>query len=377
MSTDHDATARRPALVSPVSVTAGAVLHSADFIRPRLWDSGRTRLVLHAGVQINGTPHLGTNVMQTAAFLLAQEARERFGVPVLIRFGALDNAPYEVRACPDSGSLYERSFRNALGGPTVEDLAARYYGGLFDALSAATGVPYALETYTSQQSGRAFREEFLASLRQMDRLRWYLAPSTGTVPVSFPCPRCGWSQKYGEHTEVLTADAHEARFAAVCLDHGKYLVDVTADSDAFVGLTTLHRNLVKERVACRDDALPVIVKGADWAPGCRLLDEALQCCPDPVSPARLFTPVVLSDSGAKLSKTLIREGTADLSAETEPWMLDASRWAGTDEEYGRMLLDLVTRMLSEPRHFERGYTTREIARLIGRTPATRSAGPAR
>ncbi len=364
-----------PALVSPVSVTAGAVLHSADFIRPRLLASGHDRVVLYAGVQINGTPHVGTNVMQTAAFLLARAARERFGVRVLVRFGALDNAPYETRRCPETGSLYERSFGYVLGAARVGELVGRYYGGLFDELSAATGVPYEVETYTDQQSGRVFREEFLASLELMDRLRWVLAPSSGTVPVSFPCPRCGWSQKHGEQTELLSAGAREAHFAAVCLEHGKYLVEVAPGAEAFIGLTTLHRNLVKERVADREDALPVIVKGADWAPGCRLVDEAFLCYPGALPPPRVFTPVVLSDSGAKLSKTLIRQGTADLSEATEPWMLDASAWPGPRREYARMLLGLVARMLSEPRHFERGYTTREVARLIGRRAPGPSGGP--
>ncbi|MEU7133357.1 hypothetical protein [Streptomyces sp. NPDC046261] len=355
-----------PALVSPVSVTAGAVLHSADFILPRLLASGRDRVVLYAGVQINGTPHLGTNVTQTAAFLLAQAARERFGVRVLLRFGALDNSPYEVRTCPETGSLYERSFGYVLGEARVGELVGRHYGGLFDELSAATGVPYEVLTYTEQQAGRAFREEFLTSLGLMDTLRRTLAPSTGTVPVNFPCPRCGWAQKHGEQTELLSAGAREALFAAVCLEHGKYLVDVAPGTDAFIGLTTLHRNLLKERVAARDDALPVIVKGADWAPGCRLLDEAFLSYQGALPPPRVFTPVVLSDSGAKLSKTLIRQGTADLSEGTEPWMLDASAWPGSQREYARLLLGLVGRMLGEPRHFERGYTTREVARLIGR-----------
>ncbi|MEV6778323.1 hypothetical protein [Streptomyces syringium] len=357
--------APRPIPVSPVSVTAHAVLHSADFIHAQLRATRRDRVVLHAGVQINGAPHLGTNVMQTAAFQLAAAAQERFGVEPCLRFGALDNSPCETRVCPETGSVYERSFRHALGESRVRELVRLYYGALFDELSAATGVPYEVETYTRQQSQVAFREEFLASLGIMDTLRWILAPSTGTVPVSFPCPRCGWSQKHGEDTELLSADAGEARFAAVCLDHGKYLVDVTPGTDTYIGLTTLHRNLVKERVAARDpDALPVIVKGADWAPGCRLLDEAFLCYPGAVPPARIFTPVVLSDSGAKLSKSLLREGTADLSAETEPWMLDATAWRGTMAEYAHTLLGLGALMLSEPRHFERGYTTREVARLI-------------
>ncbi len=350
--------------VSPVSVTVGAVEHSIDFIRPQLRSRRATRIALYAGVQINGAPHLGTNVMQTAAFLLAQAARERLGVQAVLRFGALDNAAYETRECPRTGTQYERSYHHALGPDQIKGLTKRFYGDLFDALSTATGVPYETETYTRQQHGRPFREEFLKSLARWDQLRWVLAPSTGQVPISFPCPHCGWLQKYGEHTELLAVAATGARFAAVCLDHGRYEVDVHPDSEAYIGLTTLHRNLVKERVAAQGKALPVIIKGADWASGCRLLDEAFLCYPNSLPPPRIFTPVVLSASGAKLSKSLLREGTADLSPQTEPWMLDATAWNGTAQEHAFTLHRLVSLMLAEPRHFERGYTTLEVAHLI-------------
>ncbi|MBW5423155.1 hypothetical protein GKQ77_16540 [Streptomyces sp. BG9H] len=359
----------RIAPVSPVSVTTGAVEHSVDFIRPRLLASGHDRVSLYAGVQINGAPHLGTSVMQTSAFLLARTARDKFGVDVTLRFGALDNAGCETRRCPRTGTRYERSFRHALGGERIQELIRTYYGGFFDALSAITGVPHEIETYTQQQSRPDFRQEFLESLTRMDALRWVLAPSHGKVPMSPPCPRCGWAQKQGEHTEVLAAGPGHAELAAVCLDHGGYVARVRADGtdgadEAYIGSGTLHRNLLKERVAAREDALAVVVKGADWAAGCRLLDEAFLCYPQAVLPARLFTPVVLSASGAKLSKSLIRAGRTEATAGSEPWMLDAGAWPGTVEEYARLLLGLVTLMLSEPRHFERGYTTLEVARLI-------------
>ncbi|MEU4352401.1 hypothetical protein [Streptomyces sp. NPDC023838] len=353
--------------VSPVSVTVGAVEHSVDFIRPHLRARAAARVAVYAGVQINGAPHLGTGVMQTAAFLLAEAARDRLGVHAELRFGALDNAPYEIRVCPRTGTLYTRSYHHAVGPATIEELVKRFYGGLFDALTAMTGVPYTVETYTQQQQVPAFREEFLASLAQWDRLRWSLAPSSGRVPISFPCPRCGWLQKHGEDTELLAVDGSRARFTAVCLDHQRYEVEVRPDGDAYVGLTTLHRNVVKERLADRDAALPVIVKGADWAAGCRLLDEAFLCFPGSVlPPARVFTPVILSASGAKLSKSLMQEGKADLSPDTPPWMLDATCWEGTTEEYASTLHRLVSLMLSGPRHFERGYTTSEVVRLLGR-----------
>ena len=40
--------------------------------------------------------HLGTTLVQTAAFLLAKTARRESSIDTRVRFSALDNAPYEV-----------------------------------------------------------------------------------------------------------------------------------------------------------------------------------------------------------------------------------------------------------------------------------------
>ncbi|MGW7005987.1 hypothetical protein ACWGCW_25060 [Streptomyces sp. NPDC054933] len=78
--------------------------------------------------------------------------------------------------------------------------------------------------------------------------------------------------------------------------------------------------------------------------------------------------MVLTDSGAKLSKTLIRQSGTAAWPGTEPWMLDATSWEGPLDRYVGTLVWLASAMLSEPKHFERGYTTRELGRLIAKRP---------
>src|SRR4051794_34904489 len=53
----------------------------------------------------------------------------------------------------------------------------------------------------------------------------------------------------------------------------------------------------------------IMVKGGDWVFGSLLVDEALQAVglTRAQPPARLFCPQVVTDTGAKLSKSLIRE----------------------------------------------------------------------
>ena len=80
-------------LLSPNSVLANALLRTIDVLRPRVLAARPTRIEFVVGTQINGAPHLGTNLVQTAAFLLAKIARREFSIDTVVRFGALDNAP--------------------------------------------------------------------------------------------------------------------------------------------------------------------------------------------------------------------------------------------------------------------------------------------
>jgi len=79
-------------IISPNNVLANAMLRSVDMVRPRLQAMGPDRVAFCVGTQINGAPHLGTALVQTAAFLLAKATKRTFNVDAVVRFGALDNA---------------------------------------------------------------------------------------------------------------------------------------------------------------------------------------------------------------------------------------------------------------------------------------------
>lgn len=105
-----------------------------------------------------------------------------------------------------------------------------------------------------------------------------------------------------------------------------------------------------------------MVKGTDWMPGSLLVDGALQAVglARGQLPARLFCPMIVAVTGAKLSKSLIRSGEAALPEGAEPWMLDTRKWPGTVGEFA----DLAGLLLSHPRHFFRSYSAAELSRLM-------------
>ncbi|MFD4153862.1 hypothetical protein ACFWR4_14105 [Streptomyces hydrogenans] len=362
--------------VSPNTVLANALHHAEDVLTPRILASPPKRIVLVVGTQINGAPHIGTSLVQSLAFAMATRLRDRFALPTEVLFSALDNAPYELATDPTSGHRYQRAYAQALGEQALRDLVTALYQPLFTTLSGRLGIPHRIETYTQQQAGEHYRRTWLRLLPRIDAARWWLAPSTGTPHLRVPCPRpaCGWAEKHAERTRVRLTEPESAVVSAVCLHHGPYEATITPTDGGYLDLATLYRNLVKElTMTSPQGALHVMVKGGDWVFGSHLVDGALQAVglTRTQLPARLFCPQVVTDAGAKLSKSLIREGRALLPEGAAPWMLDTRQWPGTITEYVDQLLATAETLLSDPRHFFRSYSAAEIGRLIA-TPSPRS-----
>jgi ASC-1-like (ASCH) protein len=356
-------------LISPNSVLANALLRSIDLLRPRVLAARPTRIEFVVGTQINGAPHLGTNLVQTAAFLLAKIARREFSIDTVVRFSALDNAPHDVVLDPETHHAYQQTYYHALGKDTISELIEGYYQAFFRSLAEATDTDYAVETYTDQQATPGFRAEFLRTLDRLEDIRWWMAPSHGVIHVRVPCPDCGWAEKRGDRTKLAHLDEDGATFTAVCFDHGPYEAHIDPEDDApYLDLATLYRNLVKERAFGRDNGtLHVMMKGGDWTFGCQLVDGALGALDTPPAhmPIRIFTPQVLAPTGAKLSKSLLREqGTGALPADVEPWMLDTTAWPGSVHDYVDALVWLVGELLTDPKHFFRSFTVKELGRLM-------------
>ncbi len=123
------------------------------------------------------------------------------------------------------------------------------------------------------------------------------------------------------------------------------------------------------------DAPPghVMVKGGDWVFGSPLVDYDMQAAWPGVNgrlPARLFCPQVVTDTGAKPSRSLIRDGR-----DPRGW---GRRLEARHPHVGRLvarvrrgLLHTAEVLLSEPRHFSRSYAAGELGRPMT-APATRS-----
>lgn len=357
---------------SPNLVLANVLNRTIDLLAPTIFARRPQKAIFVVGTQINGAPHFGTHLVQATAFALARLASRRFSIDTSVQFVALDNSPHEITCDLRSGHQYQRTWHHALGSERVTTLIDRHYVPFLDGLSVATGIAYQLITYTDQQATRKFRETFLSSIDSLDEIRWWLAPSQGQVHLRVPCPSCGWAEKRAERTRILRHDNGYAAIAAHCLHHGEYGVEIGSDGGAYLDLSTLYRNLVKERSGAGEaDTLQVMVKGGDWTYACQLVDGAhvAMGTPEGQLPVRMFAPQILSASGAKLSKSLLNAKGYTRPNDVTDWMLDATLWPGPLDDYIESMLWLVDKCAEDPRDFFRSFTIEEIARLWGLGPS--------
>ena len=194
-------------------------------------------------------------------------------------------------------------------------------------------------------------------------------PSSGKLRVRIPCPQCFYAEKYAERTELIEFNENSATFKCMCLNHGLYEAVLQADGtdDCYLDLNTLYRNVVKESSATDySDKLYVMVKGGDWVFSIQPVDWALGVMGylSIQVPMRIFTPQVVTETGAKLSKSLIREGSSTMD-EVPEWIIDMGKFRDQHPDtYISHLIWLTEQFLSHPRHMYWSYSYQEIIRIL-------------
>jgi len=353
---------------SPNTVLANSLTDAIDIIRPRIEINKPKEIIFSVGTQINGIPHIGTYIVQCTSFILAKKVREKFGVPTSVEFGALDNAPFDT-VKSHGGHTYQRTYYHALPEEDLDRLISTYYTPYFGKLQELTEVTYKWATYTDTQSSSLFRKYFLRTLHHAKQISWCVGPSTGTLRIRIPCPQCHYAEKHAERTELIKFDGKSATFKCVCLNHGFYEATINGDGedDCYLDLNTLYRNLIKEASTTENpDKLYVMVKGGDWAFSTQLVDWALGVLGYSAIqvPMRIFTPQIVTETGAKLSKSLIRVGDESME-EVPEWVIDMGKFR---EQHPNSYIDyivwLVEEFLSNPRHMYRSYSYQEIIRIL-------------
>jgi hypothetical protein len=327
-------------LRSPNTVAANSVTDILDTITSLKFNV-YPEAVVHVGTQINGVPHIGTIATHAAAFAIAERIRERHNIPSRVLFTALDNAPVKSLDREHRGRLYQICATHAIHAVNLEA-----YEDLYESYTQETDIPYSIQTYSDQQATLEFRSILNEATSHPDRdlLAHILDPKDGRMKIRVPGTE-NYAQKNCANSSI-----QDGQYTGLDVYGEAY--SVSLDQARFIDTNTMLRNLIKEIALARDERkLHVITKGSDWSIGTPLVDRAASVIGQPAHtmPSRLFSPLILDKTGAKLAKSKMSETEiADMRAVT------------IRPEFARNVLRLIQRMSDNPRDFLRNYTVDEF-----------------
>jgi len=353
---------------SPNNILSKYLKDITDIIRPRIEMDRPKEIEFYVGANINGTPHIGTYIVQCTGFILAKKIQEKFGIPTKITFGINDNVSYDSKE-DKFGNIYHRTYFHALGDIGVQKIIKDNYALFLKALKNHTKVPYTIQTYSKLQKSTAFRKNFMKTLQHSKEIGWCVAPSSGIIQVRIPCPKCLYSERDASQTKLIELTKNYAKFECECLEHGSYtaMIKSNGNDNIYLDLSTLYRNVVKElSMINTQNKLHVVIKGGDWLYSTQPIDWALGTLGYSAvhSPMRFFTPQIVTETGAKLSKSFISENNISMKKIPE-WLTDMNKFKHRyPDEYLEKIIRLVELFLYKPQHVFRSYSYDEIIRLL-------------
>jgi len=296
--------------------TLESIMHDGDVHHPLgggsyVWQSGfveylnrnvqRNQVRISIGAQPNSSPHLGTCVVFSLGFALAEQLRNRGRDPTIF-FEMIDTAPAETTRI--DGVEYQRSLR----GTKEVEAHVHEFNDLLETLSKFSGVTYTTRRQFDFNAQPVLGRIVNEILEQRKVLGPMLDPENGLLRIRVACPRCGLTDKKGKKNEYL-----EGRIESHCPTHGKTSTDVMTDS-AKLEFNTPVRNLVRALVYASDNedaSVPhewLRVTGSDYAGYYQeqLLYKAASVLGRNAStlPSIVYAPLITDWSGAKLSKSL-------------------------------------------------------------------------
>lgn len=330
---------------------------------------GSASIRVNTSAQPNSAPHVGSVLTILCSFALAKRIRTR-GMHSSLQFDCLENAPATRRSGGESED-YVRSLADTPApntpGETLADLYFRPFRRVLNWGSERSGAPWVLRSYDDFQRTPAVRERILAMASRAAEFGPVVSPSHMRLPIRIKCPVCDLMDKHGTHTSITSGET--PLITSRCRDHGVFSESLSLATPSYVDLNTALRDVLKCSAFIADmkeGVHTVMLDGGDWGGSwCwEVVMRALGLLGDRVelAPTRLFAPLIVDDTGAKLSKTIYVSDHAygDLPA----WAVDFSRQ--DDEAWGmRMerLWGIAEELVSSPRRFFRNYTLHSLMGL--------------
>jgi hypothetical protein len=329
-----------------------------------------TRIRVATAMQPKAAPHFGTGIVVMSAFAVARLCQETFGLSTSVLLDMLDNAPAGGVTIGDVEYTTCLSHATDETGQSLAEVNTRPIRQLAEHAAQHAQVPFRFRTYTAIQAQPVFRDGLGQLLSRPEAFVPLFSPSEHKLRVRPVCPSCGMVDKTAGTIQVRREGTVNT-LAFTCGRHGPQtarLDDPSAVFDANTPVRTVLRSLCFSHDRQEEATETIVLNGGDWAGEWmqRVYFDGLGKlgCTGLAVPFNLFTPQILDDSGAKLSKTIYLAGGryADVP---ETW----TSMAAYENTFGVAGLDLlwdeVNRWVHSPAKFFRNYTVRYLEHVLG------------
>jgi hypothetical protein len=338
------------------------------------------RLQVACAMQPKAAPHFGTSVVVMTAFALARLCQNHFGKPAAVLLDMLDNAPARTIIIGDTEyTLCLSHARDSDSDCTLAEINTDPVRQLAAWAAQRAGIGYTLRTYNQIQAQLGFRHGLDDILSCPDVFVPMFSPSEHRLRIRPVCPTCGLVDKTAR--TVQTRHDNGLTLIYQCGNHGHQtarLDDPAAVIDANTPVRTVLRSLCFARDRTEHGTETVVLNGGDWAGAWmqRVYFDGLHQlgCSGTQVPFNIFTPQILDDSGAKLSKTiyLARGAYADIPPAWTSLQAFQDRFGANGLD---RLWDEITSWTQSPAKFFRNYTVRYLEHAFSqlRTAAVRAS----
>jgi hypothetical protein len=337
-----------------------------DLIADRMTAASQVRVA--CAMQPKAAPHFGTGIVILTAFALARLFQDTFATPATVLLDMLDNAPAQTTTI--DGIEYTLCLSHAIDASrSVAETNTEPVRRLAAWASQRAGTGFGLRRYSQIQAQPGFRHGLADILSRPEVFEPLFSPSERLLRVRPVCPRCGLVDKTARTVQVQHDNGLTLVFR--CGHHGSQaarLDDPAAVIDANTPIRTVLRSLCFSRDRDERGTETVVLNGGDWAGAWmqRVYFDGLHQlgCGGLSVPFNIFTPQILDDSGAKLSKTiyLTRGAYADIPPAWTSMQAFEARFGTVGLD---MLWDEVSGWVRSPEKFFRNYTVRYLEYAFG------------
>lgn len=322
----------------------------------------KKKIIINTSSQPNSSPHIGTITTIMSSFAIAKIMNEKLGINSIVLFDQLENAPYKRMKIDDIDFVLplDTVFENQ---KSIAEKNMVKYKEIFDFISNESGIKYEIRTYKEFQKNESVRKGLKEIVKDINYFNKHLSYNSDKIHLRSRCPICGLSDKKGA---ITTINPENLTINSLCPNHGPFIVDINNKED-YIDLNTQLRDILKG-VLILDDSeenMHIMCDATDWAGlwDRKIHVESLIRLGYKTLPSRIFTPLILDWSGAKLSKSLyINDNNYNEKYES---ILSFNSFYNQYGEKGLVVLwREVLDWISEPRKFFRNYSIEYLYNLL-------------